>query len=148
VDYNRDAIALTEKNSATIRVHTQELKEIRKYMDKKREESVLLQEVLDSYKDRMVEKFKAMSDEFNAELKSIDKRYIGLNEGVAQLRKRVDTNISMLNDDQVKIHKHGDKLEGIEKEIQKMKVFYSFEQRLKYAEDNHKSDLVALTLGI
>ena len=29
-----------------------------------------------------------------------------------------------------------------------MKVFYSFDQRLKYAENNHKSDLVALTLGI
>jgi hypothetical protein len=29
-----------------------------------------------------------------------------------------------------------------------MKVFYSFEQRLKFAENNHKSDLVALTLGI
>jgi hypothetical protein len=39
-------------------------------------------------------------------------------------------------------------LEGITQEINRMKIFYTFEQRLKYAEDNHKSDLVALTLGI
>jgi hypothetical protein len=73
-------------------MYAHEFKEIRKFMDKKREENVLLQEVLDSYKDRTVEKFKSMSDEFNAELKSIDKRYSGLNEGLAQLKKRVETN--------------------------------------------------------
>lgn len=96
-------------------------------MDKKREENVLYQEVLDSYKDRIVEKFKSMSDEFNTDLKNIDKRYAGLNESLNLLKKRVETNTQSLSEDQVTIHKHGDKLEGITQEINRMKVFYTFE---------------------
>jgi chromosome segregation ATPase len=98
-DYNREAINLNEKNAAQIRNHTQEFKDVKKFMEKKREEKIMLQEVLDSYKDRMVEKFKTMTDEFNAELKSIDKRYSGLNDAVAQLKRRVETNSNSISED-------------------------------------------------
>ena len=40
-----------------------------------------------------------MSDEFNAELKSIDKRYGGLNDAVAQLKRRVETNTNSISED-------------------------------------------------
>lgn len=56
----------------------------------------------------MVEKFKTMTDEFNAELKSIDKRYSGMNDAVAQLKRRVETNSNSIDEEFVTIHKHGD----------------------------------------
>ena len=76
----RDLTALIERNSFQIRDHDVKFKDIKKYMEKRRDELNQFQEVLDSFKDRMVDKFKTMSDEFTIELKTLDKRYFGLND--------------------------------------------------------------------
>lgn len=50
-----------------------------RYIERKKDDNSKLQDVLDSFKDRMVDKFKVMTDEFTSELKAIDKRYMNLN---------------------------------------------------------------------
>ena len=72
-------LALNEKITYQLKEIHLKNSNFERYMERKKDDNVKLQDVLDSFKDRMVEKFKVMTDEFTTELKSIDKRYMDLN---------------------------------------------------------------------
>lgn len=86
----RDLTELIDKNSHQIKTHDFKFNDVKKFMERRREEQNQLQEVLDTFKDRIVDKFKTMSDEFTTELKALDKRYFGLNDSINLLKKRFE----------------------------------------------------------
>jgi len=69
-----------------------------RFIERKKDDNTKLQDVLDSFKDRMVEKFKVMTDEFTSELKAIDKRYMDLNSYQVRTQKMQETHKGILDD--------------------------------------------------
>jgi len=55
---------LIEKNSANIRVITSDLKAVTKFINKKNDDSQRLQEIISNFKDRLMEKYAILADEY------------------------------------------------------------------------------------
>jgi methyl-accepting chemotaxis protein len=112
----RDLTQMIEKNAAAIRINSADIKQQAKFIEQRLDDDQRLQDIIGQFKDRIVEKFKTMTDEFTMETKTIEKRYMALNEKVSNLYNKTESNSNYVAKHDRTLYEHQALLDEVQKE--------------------------------
>ena len=105
-----------------------------------------MQEIVSSFKDRLMEKYQVLSDEYTEQFRRIDNKYMNIHESIALLTKEQDLLKSCHSDLQVEATKDAKALEDTNDDVAALKRCYTFEDRIAALEGKAKSDLLAVQM--
>lgn len=71
-----DAQSKVEKNAANTRVLAADVKNLSKFINKKNDDTNRMQEIINSFKDRLMEKYAALSDEYTEQIKRLEHKQL------------------------------------------------------------------------
>ena len=145
VKFLADNTTQNDKTQASIRVLTSDVKATSKFISKKNDESAKMQAIIGSFKERLMEKYAVLADEYTETFKKIEHRHLSLMETIPSLVRRFDS----LSQEQVALkvefQKEASELETIKEAVNGLKSCYKFGPRITLLENQAKSDLIAVT---
>ena len=65
-----------------------DVKATNRFIEKKNQDTVKMQEIVSSFKDRLMEKYQVLSDEYTEQFKRIDGKYMYIHEQIALLTEK------------------------------------------------------------
>ena len=74
-----------EKCAAQLRIVGSDLRQTNKFVAKKNDDTTRMQEIINNFKDRLMEKFAVLSDEYTEQFKKLEHKQLQTGESVSKV---------------------------------------------------------------
>ena len=124
-----------EKCAAQLRIVGSDLRQTNKFVAKKNDDTTRMQEIINNFKDRLMEKFAVLSDEYTEQFKKLEHKQLQTGESVSKvlrLNESYGQEMQSLKIEQVKDIKQ---LEFVKEEVKELKGCFKYGPRITTLEN-------------
>ena len=137
-----------ERQAGNVRVLQADLKAQSKFVQKKNDDTVRLQEIIGNFKDRLMEKYAVLADEYTEQFKKLEHKQVTQDDKITNTLRKMEAFVKEAQELKIAQTKDIKELEKSNEDIEALKACYKFGPRLKVLESQAKSDLLAVTRSL